>query len=301
MAAPFTWSFTTAAANSGPFTIWSSSATPTNVDSGDPNAVEVGVKFRSDVAGRISGVRFYKSAANTGVHVGNLWSSSGTLLASATFTSETASGWQQVNFSTPVSIQANTTYVASYHTNVGHYAEDDNYFTNSGVDNAPLHALKDGLDGPNGVYVYGSSSGFPNQAYLASNYWVDVAFNTTQGGGALPPSPSEALAPNLSGGNSPQVSSDGVAYSLSPASVTMPATPIQPSGARLEEDGGRGNCSTVGSSASDGGTSIRDAIFIRMSNTNTATSIDSEALPDRFSDLLGRHEQVRMAGVVDNL
>ena len=41
---------------------------------------------------------------------------SGTLLASATFTNESASGWQQVNFSNPVPITAGTTYVASYHT-----------------------------------------------------------------------------------------------------------------------------------------------------------------------------------------
>ena len=46
--------------------------------------VEVGVRFRSDVSGLITGVRFYKSAANTGVHKANLWSNTGTLLASAT-------------------------------------------------------------------------------------------------------------------------------------------------------------------------------------------------------------------------
>ena len=98
-------------------------------------------------------------------------------LASATFTNETASGWQQVTFATPVAITANTTYVASYHTNVGHYAEDDNYFT-SGVDSGPLHALADGASGPNGVYAYGSTSTFPNNGYQASNYWVDVAFSS---------------------------------------------------------------------------------------------------------------------------
>ncbi len=55
--------------------------------------------------------------------MGDLWTASGALLASATFTNETASGWQQVNFSTPVSITAGTTYVASYHTNTGNYAD----------------------------------------------------------------------------------------------------------------------------------------------------------------------------------
>ena len=42
-------------------------------------------------------------------------------LASATFTGETASGWQTVTFSSPVAIAANTVYVVSYHTNVGQY------------------------------------------------------------------------------------------------------------------------------------------------------------------------------------
>ena len=65
----------------------------------------------------------------------------GTLLATATFTGETASGWQQVNFATPVAITANTTYVASYHTNVGHYCVNDGTSRPAGVDNAPLHAL----------------------------------------------------------------------------------------------------------------------------------------------------------------
>jgi len=33
---------------------------------------------------------------------GNLWTTSGTLLATATFSNETASGWQEVTFATPV-------------------------------------------------------------------------------------------------------------------------------------------------------------------------------------------------------
>ena len=76
-----------------------------------------------------------------------------------------------------MAITANTTYVASYHTNVGHYAEDDNYFASSGVTNGPLHALAAGVDGPNGVYAYGASSTFPTNNYLSANYWVDVVFS----------------------------------------------------------------------------------------------------------------------------
>ena len=164
------------AVSAQPLSIWGPAAAPANVDHGGDNAVELGVKFTSDVSGSVSGVRFYKASTNTGTHVGNLWTSTGTLLASATFASETASGWQQVNFSTPVSITANTIYVASYHTNVGHYSEDQNYFASGGVDNPPLHAVANSVS-PNGVYAYGSTSSFPSGSYFSSNYWVDVLFS----------------------------------------------------------------------------------------------------------------------------
>jgi hypothetical protein len=157
-------------------TLWPGTAVPTVVDGGPDSALELGVKFRSDTAGYITGIRFYKASANTGTHVGNLWTSTGKLLATAMFSGETASGWQQVNFATPVSITANTVYVASYHANNGHYSDDNNYFSVNGVDNPPLHALANGVSGGNGVYAYGSSSAFPNQTWNARNYWVDVVW-----------------------------------------------------------------------------------------------------------------------------
>jgi Domain of unknown function (DUF4082) len=118
---------------------------------------------------------FYKATANTGTHVGNLWSSAGTKLATATFSGETASGWQQVSFTTPVALTSNTVYVASYHASNGHYSEDNNYFASKGVDNPPLHALANGVSGGNSVYAYGASSAFPNSTWNAANYWVDLA------------------------------------------------------------------------------------------------------------------------------
>src|SRR5262249_56450421 len=93
--------------------IWGPAATPGTIDSGDPAAIEVGVKFRADSFGFVTGVRFYKASANTGTHIGHLWTATGQLLASATFTGETASGWQQVNFSHPVQINKATAYVRS--------------------------------------------------------------------------------------------------------------------------------------------------------------------------------------------
>jgi hypothetical protein len=149
-------------------------ATPETVDSGDGSAVELGVKFRSDVAGQITGVRFYKATANKGTHIGSLWTSTGTLLAQATFKAETASGWQQVAFASAVAIQPNTTYVAGYLAPRGHYSVNGPTL-DSGVDSPPLHALANPLSA-NGVYVYGSSAKFPTNTFNASNYWVDVTY-----------------------------------------------------------------------------------------------------------------------------
>ena len=215
-------------------TIWPSSTTPSTPDEGDTSSVEVGVKFKSDLNGVIKGIRFYKGAANTGTHIGNLWSATGTKLASATFSSETASGWQQVNFATPVSITANTVYVASYFAPAGHYAGDGGYFAASGVDNVPLHALADGVSGGNGVYTYGSASGFPNLTFNSENYWVDVVFST--GAATAPAAPTGVTA--TAGDGSAQVSwtapSDGgsaiTSYTVTPFIGATAQTPVTVTG-----------------------------------------------------------------------
>src|SRR5205085_2431559 len=146
------------------------------------------LKFTTNTAGTVSGVRFYKGSLNTGSHVGKLWNRTGTLLASVTFTGETGSGWQQANFATPVSIAAGQTYIVSYLAPNGHYSADNNYFATTGVSSPPLQALASGADGGNGVYLYGSG-GFPTNTYQASNYWVDVVFNTTAADTTPPTTP----------------------------------------------------------------------------------------------------------------
>jgi hypothetical protein len=160
-------------------TIWPATAVPSQVDGGVDSSVELGVKFRSDVAGTVTGIRYYKAGNNTGIHVGNLWSNTGRLLGSATFTGESASGWQQVNFATPVSIAANTLYIASYHANNGHYSVSQYYFASTGADAPPLHALSNAASSGNGVYRYGTGNQFPNATWNTANYWVDLIFKPT--------------------------------------------------------------------------------------------------------------------------
>ena len=168
-----------------PCSIWTPAATPANPALTDGQPIEVGVKFRSDVNGFVTALRFYKGTANVGSHVGHLWSGTGALLAEATFTNESAAGWQEIALTPPVAVTANTTYVASYHADSGFFAFDSGFFSSAGVDSPPLHALAAGVDGPNGVFLYGAS-GFPSGG-SASNYWVDVVFQTDLGPDTTPP------------------------------------------------------------------------------------------------------------------
>jgi hypothetical protein len=178
LASSATWSFTTSPQPALAPSLWAPTTTPAVASVNDPNSVELGVKFYADSGGYVTGIRFYKGSQNTGTHVGNLWTTGGQLLASATFSGETPSGWQQVNFAGPVLITAGTTYVASYFTSFGFYSKDDGYFNNAGVDDYPLHAPATGaVAGGNGVYAYGASSTFPDNTINGSNYWVDVVFN----------------------------------------------------------------------------------------------------------------------------
>ena len=149
-------------------------------------SVEVGVKFTTDTFGTVSGVRFYKATANTGTHIGNLWTASGQLLATATFTSESASGWQTVTLREARSHQPNTTYVASYFAPTAttpatrlllpHPAARPN--GGASLDNPPLHALRTPTDDDQRGLQLQRHEHVPVRPF-GTNYWVDVVFTPT--------------------------------------------------------------------------------------------------------------------------
>jgi hypothetical protein len=151
-------------------------AVPSTPVESDTAAVTLGVKFWSSQPGTIAGVRFYRGykASSSGYTV-KLFSAGGTLLASARTAKDTCAVpcWEEVNFASPISIAANTTYVAAYYTGNGRYA-DDQYGLTNGMTSGPLVAPASGQVGGNGVYTY--STGFPTQVWNASNYYVDISF-----------------------------------------------------------------------------------------------------------------------------
>lgn len=196
------------AAQSTPVSIWPGTATPAAVDLNDGQALELGVKFRSDVAGQITAIRFYKSPQAAGTHVGNLWSSTGTNLGTVTFTGESAAGWQQMSFAAPVDVAADTTYVASCFAADGTYSATNNGLA-AAVDSPPLHALADAASGGNGLYLYTATSAFPTQTYQGSNYWVDVVFVPASSGTPAPSPGTPPTSPSTpTGGPMPTCSCD---------------------------------------------------------------------------------------------
>ena len=110
------WTFTTADC---PCTLLSSTmpvSTGLDVQDGRPGSgltYELGMKFTVDKTMRLTAIRYYKDAGETGTHVGRLWNAAGTSLGTATFSDETASGWQQATLSSPITLTANATYTVS--------------------------------------------------------------------------------------------------------------------------------------------------------------------------------------------
>ena len=241
LAANFFWSFTVGETpppgSACPCSVWGPSAVPAVASVNDRDAVELGVRFRASVSGYVTGIRFYKGAANTGTHIGNLWTNGGTLLATATFTNETATGWQTVTFPSPIAIMANTVYVASYFAPNGGWSQNVNYFT-SAVTNGPLTLLRDGDAGGNGPFHYGASGGFPDSSWSASNYWVDVVFTT----GAAP-----VTVPNVVNLTQAAATSAITTAGLVVGTVTQQSSATVPSGSVISQSPGSGTSVAAGS------------------------------------------------------
>lgn len=155
-------------------TLFTSDPTVNNFNNGSP--IELGVKIIPSVNGSIKGVRFYKGpTASMGTdHNATLWTSGGVSLATGSITGNAATGWTDITFSSPVSVTAGTTYVASVTMLNNRYVASANYFT-SNVVNGPLTAPSSASSGGNGVF-HTTGGSFPQTSFNSTNYWIDVSF-----------------------------------------------------------------------------------------------------------------------------
>jgi hypothetical protein len=145
------------------------SQTPVVTNASDGVNYELGTAFTTTAAGQVNGIRFWKAPSETATHTGNIWSSTGQLLASVTFTNETASGWQQQALAVPIWIAANTRYVVSVNTANMFYVATVNGLA-SQISNGHLQSAI----GNNGIW--GSAGQFPTNTYSNTNYFRDVFF-----------------------------------------------------------------------------------------------------------------------------
>src|SRR4030095_2995351 len=129
-------------------------------------------------------------------------------------------------------------------------------------DNSPLHALITGLDGLNGVYLYGAGA-FPTQSFNASNYWVDVVFTT--GVPDTPPPTVTSMAPN---GVTPVSVGTSVTATFSEA---MNASTITAATVELTNPDGKAVAATVSYAAGSNVATLTPTTLLAPLTTYTAT------------------------------
>lgn len=166
MTAAASSTFRTSGVAACPCSLLSTSAVPPIVDSGETRAMSVGLRFSVGADGFITGLRYYRAAANTGTHTGSLYSAGGSRLSGLTFT-DSGTGWQTATFTEPVAVTAGATYVAQVYLPNGHYSAASAFFARSVV-NGPI-------TGTLGTFAYGSDT-FPTSSWNSSHYFVDVIY-----------------------------------------------------------------------------------------------------------------------------
>lgn len=257
--------------------------TPAIVAADDSASVELGTKFRSSVDAAVTGVSFYKSADNTGMHTGTLWSASGARLASVTFADETASGWQTASFDVPVEIAADTTYVVSYHAPNGRYSADLQYFADAPATDGPVTALQAGTDGPNGVFRYDDSVVFPDESWSSTYYWVRPVVDDTGGRtDTVPPAVTGTVpAPGATGVAVGTAVTAVMSEALDPASVTGQALTLRDGAGTVvagsvSYDGGTRSVTFTPSSPLAGGEAYTASL------AGSVTDVAGNAVGDRY-------------------
>jgi hypothetical protein len=142
---------------------------PETIATGQGLTWEQGLEFSSSVNGEITHIRYWKAADEpAGGHIGRIWSTNGTLLATASFTCETASGWQQAPLSPALPITAGVHYKVTY--NVSNVVSKTFNVLNSPITVGLLTGWGSSFSTPAGSYPTTGSG---------SNLFADIVFRPT--------------------------------------------------------------------------------------------------------------------------
>ncbi len=210
---------------------------PTAKPAADPDtrAVTVGTVVRAERTGRITGIRFYKRAGNTGKHTAGLFSDDGSMAITGTFSKETKTGWQTWSPKTAIWVRKGAVFTVAVHMPRARYAAVSNY---------RWPAKSRSLTGMRGVYSYGPKLAMPAEVWESSNYFIDVLF--VPNASSAPPtaspkptaSPTASPKPTASPTASPKPTASPTASPKPTASPTpkpspSPTQPSSPKGGRI--------------------------------------------------------------------
>ena len=141
-------------------------AVPLSTATGQGSSWEQGVEFSSSMSGIVKQVKFWRADDEPmGGHTARIWSTSGVLLASATFNETASPGWQYATVNLPIT--AGTRYRVSYNIhNV--VAKTFNVFNNGPITKGPLTAW---------ASYYSTPAGSFPTSHSLSNLFADIVFN----------------------------------------------------------------------------------------------------------------------------
>jgi hypothetical protein len=175
------------------------------------NRLELGTQFASSQSGNVVALRFWKSSLESGSHTGHLWTDTGVLLASAVFTSESASGWQEQALVNYVPVVHGVNYRVSYNVNTVFG------YTSGGLSTPIANPPLTGLSG-----CWSQAGLFPEGRY-PDNYFADVRFQPSASP-TVTPAASATNTPTAMPSNTPSSSPTNTPTSTPTATRTAPFT-----------------------------------------------------------------------------
>lgn len=141
---------------------------PTATNPPAHNGLELGTRVTTSTDGYIVSVKYFRVLGDTSNHIAHVWDAAGTLLATKTFTNETASGWQTAYLSSPIAVAAGNSFTVSTYSSDYWYIPGDNF---------PV-ASSGSLTENGGSYLYSPGGLYPSNS-VGGNYSVDLDFYTS--------------------------------------------------------------------------------------------------------------------------
>lgn len=159
-------------------------ATPTGSGSG---TYVLGVEFYVTslaMLDKISWMRLASDSVSTARNAAVYKASDGSLVANATPTAPSGTGWQDIPFASPPLLQPNTRYVAAVQYPGSVYAQTVSYYS-SGSDEVDglltIPKTANATGSLQGRYIGSATMTMPNTSFSGASYWIDVEVTEATG------------------------------------------------------------------------------------------------------------------------